>query len=61
MVSSQPGFTSGVWLAPDAQSEGLSIALFETEAQARSQQITAPPDGPVEVLSVEIREVFAQA
>jgi hypothetical protein len=59
-VSSQEGFVHGVWLEP-VNGEGLSISVFETEAQARGQQVEVPPDAPVEILSVDVREVYAQA
>ena len=62
MVSGQPGFVSGVWLAPE-EGKGNSIAVFETADQARSMadmvRQVAPSDVTVE--DVSVREVAAQA
>ena len=62
MVSQQPGFVTGVWLAPE-DGKGHSIAVFETEDQARSMadmvREVAPSDVTVE--DVSVREVAAHA
>lgn len=62
MVSKQPGFVTGVWLAPE-DGKGNSIAVFETADQARSMadmvRQVAPSDVTVE--DVSVREVAAQA
>ena len=63
MVSGQPGFVSGVWLAPEDDGKGNSIAVFETEDQARNMadmvRDVAPPDVSIE--NVDVREVAAHA
>lgn len=60
-VSARPGFVTGVWLAPE-DGKGLSVAVFETEEQARAMadvvRDVAPPD--VNVEGVSVREVAAQ-
>ena len=60
-VKAQPGYVSGCWLTP-VDGLGVSIIVFDTEANARA---AAPPVGPmgpiVNVESVEIREVAALA
>lgn len=64
-VQQAPGFSSGVWLAPEGggNGEGLSIVTFDTEENARQAADTVrgnvPPE--VEVLSVDVREVAASA
>ena len=62
MVSQQPGFVTGVWLAPE-DGKGNSIAVFETEDQARNMadmvREVAPSDVTVE--DVSVREVAAHA
>ena len=62
MVKAAPGFIAGYWLGP-VDGKGVSVVLFETEAQARE---TAPPAGAspspgVTVDTMEIREVVAHA
>lgn len=60
-VKAQPGFVSGCWLSP-VDGLGVSIVVFDSEANARA---AAPPVGPmgpiVSVASVDIREVAALA
>ena len=62
MVSGQPGFVTGVWLAPE-DGKGNSVAVFETLEQARNMadmvRQVAPSDVTVE--DVSVREVAAQA
>lgn len=62
MVSGQPGFVCGVWLAPD-QGKGNSIVVFETEDQARQMAEMVRQVAPAEVTveDVSVREVAAQA
>ena len=63
MVSAQPGYVTGVWLAPGEDGKGNSVAVFETEEQAQAMagmvRQVAPADVTVE--SVSVREVAAQA
>jgi hypothetical protein len=62
MVSGQPGFVSGVWLAP-ADGQGNSIAVFETEDQAQRMAEMVRQVAPAEVTieDVSVREVAAHA
>jgi len=65
-VSQAPGFQSGVWLAPDDSSRGMSIIVFDDEEHARAsaQRLQSgearTPDG-VTIERVEVREVGATA
>lgn len=63
MVSGQPGFVTGVWLAPEEDGTGNSVAVFQTADQARSMadmvREVAPSDVTVE--DVSVREVAAHA
>ena len=56
-----PGFVAAYWIRLDA-SHGTSVAVFETEDQARA---TTPPVGSsmrgVTVTSVEVGEVMSSA
>ena len=64
MVKEAPGFQSGVWLAP-ADGQGISIVVFDTEANAQQAAEMVRSGGPqpdtVELLSVEVREVAGRA
>ncbi len=60
-VKAQPGFVAGYWIRLD-DSHGSSIAVFETEEQART---AAPPIGGgmggVTVTGVQFGEVVGSA
>jgi hypothetical protein len=60
-VKASPGFVAGYWVRID-DSHGTSIAVFDTEDQARA---VAPPVGGemdgVKVKSVEIGQVMGSA
>ena len=60
-VKASPGFVAGYWVRLDA-SHGTSIAVFDTEDQARA---TAPPVGGgmpgVAVTGVQVGEVVGSA
>jgi hypothetical protein len=60
-VKAAPGFVAGYWVRLD-DSHGSSIAVFETEDQARS---TLPPVGAemdgVRITSAEVGEVMGKA
>jgi hypothetical protein len=62
MVKAAPGFVAGYWLEP-VDGKGLSVVLFETEAQARESAplAGASPSPGVTVDTVEFREVVAHA
>ena len=62
MVKGEPGFVSGVWLAPE-DGKGNSIVVFESEDQARAAADMVRERVPDEVTveSVTVREVAAQA
>ena len=62
MVSGQPGFVTGVWLAPE-DGKGNSVAVFESEDQARAMADMVRQVAPstVTVESVNVREVAAHA
>jgi hypothetical protein len=60
-VSQMQGFVNGFWSRKD--NSGLSFIVFESEdaAQAASKEIEPPPQAPVTVDDVEVREIVAQA
>ena len=64
-VSQAPGFVTGHWTRSQDQSNGISMIVFESEdaARAAAQQIQEQgPGAPgVELESVEVREVVANA
>ena len=61
-VSSSPGFLAAYWVALD-QGKGTSIAVFDSEANAR--KMVPPPGGTgsdaVTIERVELGEVIASA
>jgi hypothetical protein len=66
MVSQTKGFVSGTWSHNDATGKGVSIAMFESEEDARAlvtqmQAIGTPSDSPVALDSVEVYRVVATA
>ena len=64
-VSQAPGFVAGYWTRSDDGGNGMSMVVFESEdaaqAMARQLQEQGPPDDAVELDSVEVREVVANA
>jgi hypothetical protein len=60
VVREIPGFVTGHWLAP-VGGTGMSVVLFETEADARALADQMPPGRQINeyvtVQTVEIREV----
>jgi hypothetical protein len=64
-VSSAPGFVTGHWTRSDDASNGVSLIVFESEENARAMadglQAGGIPDDAVDVESVEVREVVANA
>lgn len=63
-ASSSAGFQAGYWTRGADQSQGLSMALFDTEenANAASEMVSSSPTPPgVTIRSVEVREVVASA
>ncbi len=61
-VSASPGFVSGYWVGL-SEGKGASIAVFDSEDQARAfeEQAKAAPAGPVKIDSIEVGEVVAHA
>ena len=61
MVRQNPGVLNGYWLRPPEgeEEEGLSVVLFDTEANARAalDRVQTPPD--VQLVHKEVREVVA--
>jgi hypothetical protein len=59
MVRQNPGVLNGYWLAPPQGEEGLSVVLFDNEANARAalDRVQTPPD--VQLVHKEVREVVA--
>ena len=59
-ITEVPGFVSGHWLAP-IDGTGMSILIFETEAEARAMAEQMPAGRElnefVTIESVEVREV----
>ena len=62
MVSTAPGFVSGVWVAR-AEAKGRAIVVFESEdaAKAAAEQIRATARAGVTIDSVDVGEVVARA
>lgn len=60
-VKATPGFVAGYWIRLD-ETHGTSVAVFETEEQARA---TLPPVGGgmggVTISSAQVAEVLASA
>lgn len=60
------GAVSAIWLAPAGTGRGVSVAVFNSEEEARqaaSQFTVGQPMGPVEGVTartIEVREVLAQ-
>jgi hypothetical protein len=64
-ASQSPGFVTGYWTRSDDGTNGLSMAVFESEDNARTAEAMIReganrPEG-VTLESVEIREVVAHA
>lgn len=62
-VSHAPAFVAGYWTRPSSGDDGLSITVFESEAEANQAAERVPqmvPDA-VTLESVEVREVVAHA
>jgi len=62
-VSSSPGFVSGHWTWDSAQSNGLSMVIFDSEAnaQATADRVAEMITDAISLESVEVREVVASA
>lgn len=64
-VSQAPGFVNGYWTRSPDNNRGLSMILFESEdaAEAAKRHIESmrSPNDAVNVDSVEVREVVANA
>jgi hypothetical protein len=62
-VKQAPGFVSGTWVGKPGTSEGMSVAVFETEEAARAMaaMIESPPEGQVTIDSVEVWTVVGSA
>jgi hypothetical protein len=63
-VAAAPGFKTAHWTWPtEGPTNGLSLAIFDTEENARSvaDRVTDMATDAVNVESVEVREVVASA
>ena len=64
-VSQAPGFVAGYWTRSDDGGNGMSLVVFESEdaAQGMARQLQEQGTGndAVELDSVEVREVVANA
>jgi hypothetical protein len=62
-VSQAPGFIAGYWTRSDDGSNGHSMLVFESEADARTlaERISAEVPEGVTFESAEVREVVANA
>jgi hypothetical protein len=61
MVTGQPGFIAGYWLAPD-EGKGLSFVIWQDEESAKkaAKMVRATPaEAPVTIESARVREVIA--
>jgi hypothetical protein len=64
-ITQLPGFRSGTWLTGNENARGLSLTLWDTEANARGMAERfggrGGPDMPASVARCEVREVAATA
>jgi hypothetical protein len=63
-VSQSPGFVAGYWTRSPAGTDGLSMAVFESEDAARAaadRVRSVDPPETVTIENVEVREVIAHA
>ena len=63
-VAAAPGFKAAYWTWPtDGPTNGLSLAIFDSEDNARAvaERVPAMASGAVTLESVEVREVVASA
>ena len=65
MIRALPGFRSGTWLTGGTGGRGLSLTVWETEAQARVMTerfgIGSSPQADASITRCELREVAAIA
>jgi hypothetical protein len=61
MFKRSPGFHAGYWLAPPAGHDGLSLFIYEDEQSARAVAATMHSRPLATLVSVEVREVVANA
>lgn len=60
-VKSAPGFVRGTWFGNDES--GHSVVLFDSEEHAKesTKMVATPPGGPVQIESMKVYEVHAEA
>jgi hypothetical protein len=66
MVKQAPGFVSGWWTRSEDKSNGMGLMVWDSEEAAQQAQQRLQSEGPgasdaVNVESVEVREVVANA
>lgn len=64
-IRSLPGFQSGIWLSGSAEGKGLSLTMWDSEANARGMADRfgpgSSPQADATVTRCEIRDVAATA
>jgi hypothetical protein len=62
-VSAAPGFQSGYWTWDDGETNGLSMAIFDSKdnASAAADRVAGMVPDAVSLDGVEVREVVASA
>jgi hypothetical protein len=64
-VKAMAGFVSGMWARSEDGTRGHSVAVFDSEENAKAALAQAkqgpPPEAPVKILYAEMYEVLAQA
>lgn len=62
-VSAAPGFQAGYWTWNDAQTNGVTMVIFDSESNARATaaRVGDMVTDAVTINSIEVREVVASA
>jgi hypothetical protein len=63
MATQAKGFNAGYWVRSDDGTKGMSLEVFESEADARefAANASTPPGAPATIDSVDVMEVMAKA
>ncbi len=60
-LKGSPGFVSAIFLSPRSGREGLSVVVYDSEANANAAMERMEPPAPVKLISTEVREVALSA
>ena len=61
MVKQAPGFVRGSWFGDDQTGRGLVLFASEDQARQAASLVSAGPDDPVQIESVTVYKVNAEA